>query len=172
MASRSTHVAIKVTMNRMWFLRNAGLIVLAALYVFSRPAFAAGDVVVKGAWARATSPGQTTASVYLDIVSTEKAALIAVSSVVAGRAEMHASGTADGVMRMRPVDRIELPAKKPVRLAPNELHIMLVDIARPLREHESVPLELTVEGARGTRSTIRLEATVRAAGAASHHHAH
>lgn len=41
-----------------------------------------------------------------------------------------------------------------------------------LREHESVPLELTVEGARGTRSTIRLEATVRAAGAASHRHAH
>lgn len=85
---------------------------------------------------------------------------------------MHASGTADGVMRMRPVDRIDLPAKKPVRFAPNELHIMLIDITRPLREHESVPLELTVEGARGTRSTIRLEATVRAAGAASRHHAH
>lgn len=75
-------------------------------------------------------------------------------------------------MRMRALEKIELPAKKTVKLAPGGSHIMLVDIARPLRENERIPLELIVERPGGSRSSLKLEVEVRAAGAASHPHAH
>lgn len=154
--------------------RNAVLASLLVAWMLGAHAHAAGDVAVTGAWARASSPGQRTASVYLDIVSIHPAALTGASSPVAKRAEMHASSTQDGVMRMRAMEKIDLPAKKTVTLAPGGLHIMLVDIARPLRENERIPLELIIERPGGSRASLKLEVgvEVRAAGAASHRHAH
>ncbi|MGQ0523456.1 MAG: copper chaperone PCu(A)C [Betaproteobacteria bacterium] len=151
---------------------NAVLASLMVAWMLGAHAHAADDVAVTGAWARASAPGQRTASVYLDIVSTHPAALTGASSPVAKRVEMHASSTQDGVMRMRAVEKIELPAKKTVKLAPGGLHIMLVDIARPLRENERVPLELIVERPGGSRSSLKLQVEVRGAGAASHQHTH
>ena len=52
-------------------------------------------------------------------------------------------------MKMRPVARIELPAGKPVKLAPGRLHIMLVDIKQPLKLGNKVPLTLIVQHDRG-----------------------
>lgn len=132
----------------------------------------AASIEVRNAWARATAPGQNTASVYMDIVSADGAALVGVKSAVAKRAEMHSSSMQDGVMRMRAVEKIELPAKKTVSLAPGGVHVMLIDVVRALRESEKVPLELVVESAGGARSSLRVDATVRAAGAAAHPHAH
>jgi copper(I)-binding protein len=160
------------TMKAIRMFLNAVLIPLLVVWMLAANAHAADDVVVTDAWARASAPGQRTASVYLDIVSIHPAALTGASSPVAKRVEMHASSTHDGVMRMRAREKIELPAKKTVKLAPGGLHIMLVDIARPLRENESIPLELIIERTGGSRSSLKLEVQVRAAGAASQRHAH
>jgi copper(I)-binding protein len=68
-----------------------------------------------------------------------------------------------GVMRMRPVARIELPAGKSVRLAPGGLHVMLIDIKQPLKPGDKVPLTLTVQRADLTgRSVFTVQAEVRA----------
>ncbi|MGQ0748908.1 MAG: copper chaperone PCu(A)C [Betaproteobacteria bacterium] len=135
-------------------------------------AYASGGVAVKNAWARATAPGQSTAGAYMEIVSAERAAVVGVKSAVAKRAEIHSSSMQDGIMRMRAVDRIELPAKEMVSLSPGGLHIMLIDIARPLYDKEKLPLDLVLESAGGARSTLRVNVTVRAAGTAPHRHAH
>jgi hypothetical protein len=75
-----------------------------------------------------------------------------------------------GVMRMRPVARIELPAGKAVRLAPGGLHIMLVDLRQPLKPGDRVPLTLTVQGADlASRSVLTVEAEVRDAGSGTGH---
>jgi copper(I)-binding protein len=149
---------------------SAAFFLLLTQGAFFHDAYADSGVSVNNAWARATAPGQRTAGVYMDIVSTDRAVLVGVKSGVAKRAEMHSSSVQDGVMRMRALDRIELPAKETVHLSPGGLHIMLIDIARPLRDKEKVPLELTLESAGGARSALKVEATVRAT--ASHPHAH
>lgn len=151
-------------------LSNTAFFLLLMHGAFFPAAYAGAGVSVNNAWTRATAPGQHTAGVYMDIVSTDRAALVGVKSAVAKRAELHSSSVQDGVMRMRALDRIELPAKETVRLSPRGLHIMLIDIARPLRDKDKVPLELMLESAGGVRSALKVEATVRAT--ASHPHAH
>lgn len=146
---------------------------LLALFVgcsISSAAFA-GGVIVKNAWARATAPGQNTAGVYLDIASNADAALVGAISPVATSAEMHAMRMEGGVMKMRAVQKIELPAGKAVKLAPAGLHIMLVGIKQPLRANERIPLELTIEAA-GRVTSIKVEAEVRPLTATGEPHAH
>lgn len=138
-----------------------------------RMTFAAETVNVGNAWVRATAPGQKTAGAYMELTSEADAALVAVASPAAGKTELHTMSMDGGVMRMRPVAKIDLPAKKAVKLAPGGgLHVMLRDIRQPLKEGDKVPLTLTIRGGGNAQSTIKVEAQVRAAGSASMHHGH
>lgn len=51
------------------------------------------------------------------------------------------------MMRMSPVDRIDIPAAKTVSLAPGGYHIMMLDLATPLVVGTTVDLTLTFENA-------------------------
>jgi periplasmic copper chaperone A len=135
------------------------------------PAHAAQTVTVRDAWVRATAPGQKVAGAYLELVSPAEAALTAVASPAAARAELHTTTIAGGVMRMRPTEKIALPAGRAVRLAPGGMHVMLFDIKRPLKERERVPLTLTIQRADGSRFSVSVEADVRgASGEKPHQH--
>jgi len=147
------------------------LLALVVGWSICSAAFADG-VIVKNAWARATAPGQNTASIYLDIASDVEAALVGAASPVAASAEMHAMRMENGVMKMRAVQRIELPARKTVKLAPAGLHLMLVGIKQPLRAGERVPLELTIEAAGRVKSSLKVEAEVRPLTVTGEPHAH
>ena len=122
----------------------------------------AQPVTVKDAWVRAPAPGQKVAGAYMELVSRTHIALTAVASPAAAGGELHSTSMEEGVMRMRPVARIELPAGKPVKLAPGGLHIMLVDIKQPLKPGDKVPLTLTVQRADlASRSVFTVQAEVR-----------
>ena len=153
---------------------RAAVLTGALIMVFALPrlTFAAEMVSVGNAWARATAPGQKTAGAYMELTSEVDAALVAVASPAAGKTELHTMSMDGGVMRMRPVAKIDLPAKKAVKLAPGGLHVMLLDIRQPLKEGDKVPLTLTIRGGGNAQSTIKVEAQVRAAGSASMHHGH
>jgi len=142
---------------------------LIAAPVISAPVFAAEAITVGNAWARATAPGQKAAGAYMELTSPADAALVGVETPVAARAELHLMSMDGGVMRMRAVEKIELPARKAVKLAPGGLHVMLIDIKQPLKTGDKVPLTLTVRGAGAALSTIRVEAEVRAVPAHSGH---
>lgn len=105
----------------------------------------------------------------MELTSSANAVLMAVDSPLAGKAELHNMNLDGGVMRMRALERIELPAGKTVKLAPGGLHVMLFDIKQPLKEGDKVALTLTIRGNGNTQSTVKVEALVRAAGAASMH---
>jgi len=47
------------------------------------------------------------------------------------------------VMKMRPVEDIDVPPAAPVELKPGGLHIMLLGLTAPLKEGDSFPLTLT-----------------------------
>lgn len=145
---------------------TGALIMVSAL---PRMTFAAETVNVGNAWVRATAPGQKTAGAYMDLTSDADAALVAADSAVAGKAELHSMSMDGGVMRMRSVAKIDLAAKKAVKLAPGGLHIMLLDIKQPLKEGDKVPLTLVIRSGGNAQSTVKVEAQVRAAGGASMH---
>ncbi|MBN2472074.1 MAG: copper chaperone PCu(A)C [Anaerolineae bacterium] len=98
------------------------------------------DLVVTGAWAR---PADQMSAAYLQI-SNQGAAddqLVAVETT-AGMAEIHTTWMDNDVMRMRPIEAIDIPAGETVMLAPGGLHIMLMRLRAPLVEGETLPLTL------------------------------
>jgi periplasmic copper chaperone A len=137
----------------------AGLLLAAAL---GAPVAAAQSVKAANVWARATGPGQNTASVYFDLTSDRDAALVAAGSPAAARAELHAMSLDGGVMRMRPLARIDLPAGQTVRLSPSGTHLMLLDLKQPLKPGDKLPLVLSIQSSGTSLTTLKLEAQVRA----------
>lgn len=135
------------------------LIGFCAGVLFSLSAMAQ-DVTVSGAWARATAPGQDSASVSLNISSKRDARIVAVSTTVADTAELHTMKHENGMMVMRAVDSMALPAGKRVSLGRGD-HIMLVGLKHQLKAGERVPLTLTVEFAGKHRESVAVEAEVR-----------
>ena len=134
------------------------------------PVAAAQPVAVRDAWVRAPAPGQNVAGAYMELTGRVRSALVAVASPVAARGEMHSTMMEDGVMKMRPVGRIELAVGQPVRLEPGGLHAMLVDLKQPLKPGEKVTLTLTFQGADFNRTVLTVQAEVRSAGGAPAHH--
>ena len=127
-------------------LNRSAVLVLALL--LSCAAYAAGnttDIEVSGAWARATAPGQDAASVDMTITSKRGATLVGVSSPAAKSAELHSMMSMGGMMDMREVKAIELPAGKAVNLGEKGYHVMLNDLKAPLKEGGSVPLTLSIK---------------------------
>ncbi len=123
-------------------------VLLAAALSVSFASFAAGDagvIKVSGAWVRATAPGQNLAAVDLSITSEQAATLVGVSTPAARSAELHSMKSEGGMMAMRQVKSIELPAGKTMNLGENGYHLMLVGLKAPLKEGERVPLTLSIK---------------------------
>jgi len=142
-------------------LRAAGA---ALVFMLASDTTVAADAVkISDPWVRATVPGQSVAGAYMELTSNVPAALVAADSPVARKTEPHSTTFDGGVMKMRAVERIELPANETVVLKPGGYHLMLVDIKRELKPGDRVPLTLIVQGRNGARSTLQLDAEVRAA---------
>ena len=154
-------------------LSRLALIALALLSCVLSAGARAQPVGVNDAWVRAPAPGQTIAAAYMELTSRTSMVLVAISSTAAAAVELHNTTMEAGVMKMRPVGRIDLPGGKPVKLAPGGLHVMLIDLKKPLKAGDKVPLTLTVQRPDGaSRSIFTVHAEVRAAGAEPSHHHH
>lgn len=136
------------------FIASAALALVAAS--------AQADVVVSGAWVRGTVPGQRATGAFMQLESSGDASLVAVATPVARLAEIHTMAQEGGVMKMRPIDSLALPAGKTVELRPGGYHVMLLDLTQPLKEGDSVPVVLTFADKAGRRTTQEVKATVRA----------
>ena len=124
-------------------------------------AAAHAQVEARAAWVRGTVQGQTTAGAYMELTSGERANLLGAESPAARSAEIHEMKMEGNVMRMRAVPRLELPPGKTVELKPGGYHMMLVDLKRPLRKGDLVPIRLKVELSDKTIKTIQVLAEVR-----------
>ncbi len=133
-----------------------------ALMVFAAQAFAA-DVAVTDASVRATAPGQDSAAVSMHIRARKDAKLVAVSTSAAERVEIHIMKHENGMMEMRAVDTLALPANQDVALGSGS-HLMLVGLKRPLKAGERVSLSLTVEFADKHTEVIKVVAPVKPMG--------
>jgi hypothetical protein len=137
----------------------------AAAAAASVPAWA--QVEVKSAWVRGTVAAQKTTGAYMEISSARGASLVGAESTAAGAVEVHEMSMDKNVMRMRAVPKLDLPAGKTVELKPGGYHMMLIDLKRPLKKGDSVPLRLKIENKDKTVSIVEVKAEVRDAAAAS-----
>ena len=117
---------------------------LLASMLLSASVFAA-DIQVGNAWARATAPGQDTAGVDLTITSKQAATLVGASSAVCKTIELHSMTMTSGMMKMREVPSIALPAGKRVNLGEAGYHLMLIGLKSPLKPGDSIPLTLDIK---------------------------
>jgi len=131
-----------------------------AVLLCAAPAWA-GDVAVSGAWARATAPGQEDAAMQFSITSKQEAQLVAISSPVAGAAEMHSMTHDNGVMKMHAIESLPLPAGKAVDLGASGIHVMLLNLKKPVKAGESIPFTVTVQFADKHRATVKAKAEVK-----------
>lgn len=134
----------------------AGLLALLAV-----PQVYADEVTVSKAWARATAPGQDTASVQLIITSKKDAMLIAVASGSAQSGEIRSMVMEGDVMKMRTSGELPLPAKTPVSLGADGSHLMLLGLKKPLIAGKKLPFALTVKFADGKKAIIRVLAVIK-----------
>ena len=143
-------------------MRSGMLAFGAALMLLTTAALAqgtpaGGDVQVTNAWARATPGGAQAAAAYATIEAPAGDRLTGVSTPAAQKAEVHEMSMDNGVMKMRAVDGLDLPAGQKVALKPGGYHIMMTGLAKPLAEGQSFPLTLTFAKA-GTREvTVKVE---------------
>ena len=120
------------------------------------------EVEISDAWARATAPGQEVGAAYMNLKSTKTAKLVEVKSQAAGSVEIHEMSMKNGVMKMRMLEVLELPAGKLVKLAPGGFHLMLFDLKKPLAAGENIELSLTLKDSRGKLTTQKVSLPVKA----------
>jgi hypothetical protein len=150
---------------------NRAIAALALALVAATPAigheYGAKGITVAHPWARATPPGAKVGGAYLEIKAGKGVSdrLIAAKSSAAGAVELHNHIHEGGVMKMRKVDAIAVPAGKSVVLGPGGYHVMLMDLKSPLKEGE--PLKLTLEFEKA--GEIEVEASVEPVGAKGPH---
>jgi copper(I)-binding protein len=140
-------------------------ITLAALIFAAFPVMA--QVTVKDPWVRATVSAQKATGAFMQITSVQDARLVEASSPVAGVVEVHEMVMEKDVMKMRAVKGLDLPAGKTVELKPGGYHVMLMDLKQQMKEGDTVPVTLVVEGKDKKRSTIEVKAPVKPLATAS-----
>ena len=125
-----------------------------------------GQISVTNAYARAVPPGQANSAAFMQIHNkdTKAHALVKAESSVSEVVELHTHLNEGGVMKMRRVEKIDLPAGKSVALKPGSFHIMLINLKKPLKINETVDLALTFEDG----STLKMTAPIQAVMAPMH----
>ena len=117
-----------------------------------------GGLRVLDAWSRALPPISGNGAAYVVIENRGDTAerLVSIESPAASRAELHQHTMKDGLMKMRRVSHIDVPAGGRAVLEPGGYHIMLIDLREPLVEGNTFALTLHFEPAGSARVTARI----------------
>ena len=102
---------------------------------------------IEEALVRAVPPVSTTTAAFMVLHNPGERdlAVVDANSPAAEVTELHNHVDVDGVMQMRQVPEIAVPAGGSTELAPGGLHLMLIDLVAPLEEGEEVEITLVLE---------------------------
>lgn len=97
--------------------------------------------MVEDVYAFETSAGLKVGAVFGDLPASES--LIAVSSPVCLRAELHEMTEVGGIMKMRQVRDIRPSGDAVIHLTSMGYHIMLMELKEPLKKGSKIPVTFT-----------------------------
>lgn len=109
-----------------------------------------GDLVITGAWTRATPAKAPTGAGYVTIENkgTQADRLIAVRTPISEKSEIHTMTMTNGVMKMRQLENgIEIPPGGTVSLKPGGEHLMFIQLKQPIEKDTAVSVTLVFENA-------------------------
>lgn len=122
---------------------------VAATFMLSAPAMA--EMMVKDAYARSSTPSSPTGAAFMMLMNsgTEDDTLVAASSDVAGRVELHTHiEDANGVMKMTEIEGgIPVAAGATHVLKRGGDHVMFMGLNAPLEQGAEISVTLTFEKA-------------------------
>jgi hypothetical protein len=125
--------------------------------------YTVGPLTIEQPWARASVAANGAAYMTISTAGSEADQLVAATSPVADKVELHTHIVEGDVMRMRPVKAIDVNIGEPAVLKPGGLHVMLIGLKGPLKQGERFPLTLTFEKA----GSVTVDVDVEAIGAAT-----
>ena len=137
----------------------------------------AGDIALEHPWSRATPAGAPVAAGYVTLKNSSAAAdkLVSATADVAGKVEVHEMAMDNGVMKMRQIPGIEIPAGQTLALKPGSYHVMLMDLKQQVKDGDTVPITLEFVSLDNKKHTMEIKAPARplnasAASADGHKH--
>lgn len=133
------------------------LTILVCLALFSVNVLAdmAQQVEVMKPYARAAIIQQRNSAAFMGLKNNgADAAVVNAQSPVAKIVELHTHINDKGVMRMRKIPQIKLPAQQSVTLQPGGLHIMLLGLNRDLKPGEEI--DVTLDFSDGSSKSIKV----------------
>lgn len=139
--------------------RSARTLLVAAFLSALSVAARGADIAIGDPYARAVPPGQPNSAVFMSLENRTGVdrALMAAESPACETVELHTHVEEGGMMRMRRIEKIELPGGRTVMLEPGALHLMLIGLRQPLEAGDVVEVTLILDdGAR-----LPVEAPVR-----------
>ena len=122
--------------------------------------YALGDLSIHAPWSRALPAVAPNGAAYFRIENHGREAdrIVSAASAIADRVELHTHEMDGGVMKMRHVHSVEVPAHGAVPFKPGGLHVMLIGLRQPLVADESFPLTLVFEKAGSVEVTVEVTA--------------
>lgn len=120
--------------------------------------YKSGELSIDHPWSKQVPPTSSVAAAFFDVMNhgVENDALISAESPIAGKTELHAHIHEDGMMKMREVGKIDIPAKGSQSLKPGGYHVMFFELKQVPALGDRFPLKLHFEKA----GTIEIEVAV------------
>ncbi len=144
-------------------------IILLLAASFAATAFAQdtkiGAITIGHPWARATPGAVKNSAAFMTFDNKGPAdKLISVTGSVAKEIQIHSMITEAGVMKMREIKSLDIPANGKAELKPGGFHVMLIGIPDGLKEGTKFPLKLKFEKA----GEVTVQVTAEKPGAHNH----
>ncbi|MHA1165252.1 MAG: copper chaperone PCu(A)C [Alphaproteobacteria bacterium] len=121
----------------------------------------AGNLKIEHPWVRVTLPGGP-AGGYTKVYNMGAHAdkILSAASAMAERVELHTHIMKNGIMMMRRVKHVEVPAKGHVEFKSGGLHFMIFGLKHGLKKGDKLPMSIVFENA----GTVNLEAEIKGVG--------
>lgn len=117
-----------------------------------------GDLKIDHPHARVTIPGRPAAG-YMMIHNTgdKDDAVISASSPMADKIELHTHLMENNVMKMRPVEKVAVPAKGMAEFKSGGFHLMIFGLKHQMKAGDALPVTLVFEKAGSLKLDFKVE---------------
>ncbi|MCW8328395.1 copper chaperone PCu(A)C [Photobacterium sp. SDRW27] len=118
-----------------------------------------GNLHIDHPWSKQVPPTSAVAAAFFNIMNhgDEVDTLLSAKSPIAGKTELHAHIHEDGMMKMREVEKIDIPANSTRTLKPGSYHIMFFDLKQVPALGDRFPLTLHFEKAGRVEIEVAVE---------------
>jgi len=117
-----------------------------------------GAIMVGEPWARVLLHNRPAAGfMMIHNMGDDADRVVAASSPMAERVELHTHIKDGNVMKMRPVEAIDVPAKGQAELKPGGLHLMIFGLKHPMKPGDMLPVTLKLEKAGAVEVKLKVD---------------